>query len=259
MRVEVTGLNLPLGGVEGVALRVEPGEFVGLIGPNGSGKSTLLRALYRALRPDDGTVLVGGDDVWRALTARESAGRISVVAQHGGDGFDFTVAELVATGRTPHRTSPSADREIVTAALERVGMTGMAERLYSTLSGGERQRALLARAVAQRGALLVLDEPTNHLDVNAQFELLGLVRSLGVTTLAALHELNLAAAYCDRLYVLEAGRVVAHGSPGEVLTPALLAEVFGVRSHLGVNPLTGRPNLTFAPLKDTLKETGDPR
>ncbi|MFD0891726.1 ABC transporter ATP-binding protein, partial [Streptosporangium algeriense] len=142
MRVEITGLCLPLGGVTEAGLRVEPGEFVGLIGPNGSGKSTLLRSLYRTLRPHGGTVLVGGDDVWRTLTARESAGRISVVAQHGGDGFDFTVAELVATGRTPHRSSPAADREIVTAALERVGMTGMAERLYSTLSGGERQRAL---------------------------------------------------------------------------------------------------------------------
>ncbi|GAA3086602.1 ABC transporter ATP-binding protein [Streptosporangium carneum] len=262
MRVELTGLHLPLGGVAGADLRVEPGEFVGLIGPNGSGKSTLLRSLYRTLRPEAGTVLVGGDDVWRTLSARRSAQRIAVVAQHGGDGFDFTVAELVATGRTPHRGAPAADRRIVAAALERVGMAGKADRVYTTLSGGERQRALLARALAQQGGVLVLDEPTNHLDVHAQFELLDLIRSLRVTALAALHELNLAAAYCDRLYVLDAGRIVAHGAPADVLTPDLLAEVFGVRAHLGVNPLTGRPNLAFAPLGQTpvpLTETGDPR
>ncbi|GAA3013168.1 ABC transporter ATP-binding protein [Streptosporangium longisporum] len=255
MRVDLAGLSIPVGGVSGVDLHVEPGELVGLIGPNGSGKSTLLRSVYRALRPGDGTVRVGGDDVWRTLSARRSARRVAVVAQHSAEGFDLTVAEIVATGRTPHRAAPAADREIVARALERVGLTGTAHRLYATLSGGERQRTLLARALAQQGGVLILDEPTNHLDIAAQLDLLELVRSLGVTTLAALHELNLAAAYCDRVYVLAAGRVVACGPPARVLTPSLLGEVFGVRAHLGVNPLTGRPALTFAPL-DT---TGDPR
>ncbi|GAA0971637.1 ABC transporter ATP-binding protein [Acrocarpospora macrocephala] len=251
MRVQLSGVHVEIGGVSGVDLEVEPGEFVGLVGPNGSGKSTLLRALYRARRPDAGTVRVDGDDVWRTLSARRSAQRTAVLAQHSTDGFDFTVAELVATGRTPHRSAPAADREIIARALERVGMTGRADRPYATLSGGERQRVLLARALAQQGDVLVLDEPTNHLDIAAQLELLELVHELKITTLAALHDLNLAAAYCDRLYVLAAGRVVAYGPALDVLTPALLLEVFGVRAHLGLNPLTGRPNLTFA--------TGDPR
>ncbi|WP_214104936.1 ABC transporter ATP-binding protein [Acrocarpospora catenulata] len=246
--VTVTVDETPI--VSGVDIEVPPGLLVGLVGPNGSGKSTLLRAVYRALRPTAGAVRLDGADL-RTLSVRESARRTAVVAQHSGDGFDFTALEIVATGRTPHRAAPAEDRRIVAEALERVGMTAQAGRLFSTLSGGERQRVLLARALAQQGRVLVLDEPTNHLDIGAQLDLLELVRDLRVTTLAALHDLNLAAAYCDLLHVVHQGRIAASGPPADVLQPDFLAEVFGVRAHLGSHPLTGRSHLSFAPLKNT--------
>lgn len=212
-------------------LAASPGEVVGLLGPNGSGKSTLLRTVYRSLRPLSGSICVGEDDVWK-MTAKRAAQRTSAVAQESVGDFEFTVRDVVELGRGPHKRllegDTRQDREIVEDALDRVRMTGFEDRLFVTLSGGEKQRALVARCLAQRSRLVVLDEPTNHLDVRAQFELLDLVRSLGVTALVALHDLNLAARYCDRVYVLDAGRVVSHGLTAEVLTAELLADVFGV-------------------------------
>jgi len=212
-------------------LAASPGEVVGLLGPNGSGKSTLLRTVYRSLRPLSGSICVGEDDVWE-MTAKRAAQRTSAVAQESVGDFEFTVRDVVELGRGPHKRllegDTRQDREIVEDALDRVRMTGFEDRLFVTLSGGEKQRALVARCLAQRSRLVVLDEPTNHLDVRAQFELLDLVRSLGVTALVALHDLNLAARYCDRVYVLDAGRVVSHGLTAEVLTAELLADVFGV-------------------------------
>ena len=156
-------------------------------------------------------------------------------------------------GRTPHKSlldrDGHEDRSIVQEALERVGMDWAAGRLFSTLSGGERQRALVARALAQQAPLLVLDEPTNHLDVRAQLDLLELLRELRLTTLAALHDLDQAASYCDRLAVLSQGSLVAAGAPLDVLTPAFLADVFGVSAHIGDHPLTGRPHVSIAPLR----------
>ncbi|MBI4941917.1 MAG: ABC transporter ATP-binding protein [Actinobacteria bacterium] len=253
MQVLVTALDLDLEGrriVDGASLRADPGEIVGLVGPNGSGKSTLLRSVYRALRPAGGAVRVGADDVW-SLSARDSALRTAVLAQENHSEFDFTVGEVVAMGRTPHKRlfdrESAADRDVVADALAKVRMTAFATRVFGTLSGGEKQRVLLARALAQGSSVLVLDEPTNHLDIAAQLELLELVRGLGVTTVAAIHELNLAAAYCDRVYLLAQGRVVADGTPEQVLTPALLRTVFGVHAHAGVHPATGRLHLAFAP------------
>lgn len=264
MRLRLAGVDARIGGipiVEGADLEAGPGELVGLIGPNGSGKSTLLRTVYRLLKPAVGTIHLDGDDLWRRLPARESARRTAVVAQESSGDFDFSVLEIAMMGRAPHKGLLSVDTEedecIAWAALDRVGIAAKAGRLFSTLSGGEKQRVLLARALAQRSRLLILDEPTNHLDVAAQLDLLELVRELGVTTLAALHDLNLAAAYCDRVYVLAAGRVVAHGRVTDVLTPELMAEVFGVRAHCGVHPLTGLPHLSFAPLVHAVETPSD--
>lgn len=255
MRVEMAGVGVEIDDaviVSDVSLSVEPGELVGLLGPNGGGKSTLLRTVYRALRPRAGAVLIGGDDAWRDLSARAAARRTAAVVQEGSGEFDLAVADVVLLGRAPHqrKLAPAsrADREIVRSSLARVGAGGLAHRRFATLSGGEKQRVLLARALAQRSQVLVLDEPTNHLDVSAQLELLELVRDLGITTIAALHDLNLAAGYCDRVVVLARGRVVAAGRVTEVLTPQLLAEVFGVAAHCSVHPLTGLPHLAFAPL-----------
>ncbi|MFJ4783718.1 ABC transporter ATP-binding protein [Streptomyces sp. NPDC088794] len=255
MEVRLEAVDLDIAGVRIVrqaSLHAAPGEIIGVVGPNGSGKSTLLRAVYRSMRPASGAVLVGGDDVWRSLTPQAAARRTSVVAQENPAAFDFTVGEVAAAGRTPHRApwsgESSEDRAVVADALDRVGMAHLAGRQYVSLSGGEKQRVLLARALAQEGQLLVLDEPTNHLDIGTQLDLMELVRDLGVTTLAALHDLNLAAAYCDRVHVLRAGHLVTSGTPHEVFTRELLDAVFQVDAVLGAHPLTGRPQLSFAPL-----------
>ena len=237
--------------VQDLSLTAEPGEVVGLIGPNGSGKTTFLRTVYRLLRPTAGQVTVGGNDVWR-LSARESARRIAIVVQESPPEFEFTVREIVRMGRMPHKplTAPynRNDDEIVTDALRRVKMLALAHRPFALLSGGEKQRVLMARALAQQPKLLVLDEVTNHLDIHYQFEILDLIRNLGTTTLITLHDLNLAAAYCDRIYVLGEGRIVASGRPEEVLTPGLLRRVFQVDAVMSRHPATGLPHLAFMAL-----------
>jgi iron complex transport system ATP-binding protein len=230
---------------------VASGEIAGLIGPNGSGKSTLLRAVYRHLRPRVGSVLVGGHDVWRS-SPQLAARRTAAVPQERLGDMDVSVRDMVAMGRIPHKgpfeTESAEDRTAVREALERVGLLGWEGRKLSTLSGGETQRVLIARALAQRSAVLVLDEPTNHLDIHHQLELLDLIRHLGLTTLAALHDLNLAAGYCDRLHVIDGGCVVASGPPAEILTETLLADVFSVGASITTSPRTGRPVLSFYPL-----------
>jgi len=220
--------------LRGVCLEAGAGEIVGLIGPNGSGKSTLLRTVYRSLRPSGGVVRVGGDDVWR-LPQRAAARRTAAVLQDPDKGpAALTVTEVVALGRTPHHgllgRDGAADRTAVEEALDTCGARPLADRDFGSLSGGERQRVLLARALAQSPRLLVLDELTNHLDIRARFELLDLVRATGITTLAVLHDLDLAARLCDRLVVLHEGAVAAAGPVLDVLTPAVFHEVFGVRA-----------------------------
>ena len=217
-----------------VRLEAAKGDIVGLVGPNGSGKSTLLRTVYRSLRPAQGVVRVGGDDVWE-LPTRTAARRTAAVLQESGTTSGLTVTEAVALGRTPHHglmgRDGADDREAVAEAVARCGVAPFADRDYATLSGGERQRVLLARALAQRPELLVLDELTNHLDIRARFELLDLIRSTGITTLAVLHDLDLAARLCDHVVVLYEGETVAAGPVLQVLTPDLLRKVFGVRGH----------------------------
>lgn len=234
MKLEVRNVSVEIGGtpiLHDVSLDVAPGEFVGLIGPNGSGKSTLLRTIYRSVRPAGGTVLLGDADVW-SISARTAAKRTAAVLQNSPTPPGLTVREVAALGRTPHKgmfdRETAEDHEIVVDALERTGMLGYSDRIYGSLSGGERQRVLLARALAQQPELLVLDEPTNHLDIRARFELLELVHTVGVTTLAVLHDLDLAARSCDRMVVLQGGRVVAAGPVLDALTPEVLSDVFGV-------------------------------
>lgn len=257
MRLDLNGVSARIDSrpiVTDVHLSAGAGEFVALIGPNGSGKSTLLRTVYRSLRPSGGVVHLGGEDLW-TMSPRRAARHRAVLPQHNEAGGEFSVTEAVAVGRTAHKRpldrETQADHTAITDALERVGMAWAADRLLSTLSGGERQRVLLARALAQQAPLLVLDEPTNHLDAGAQFTLLDLIRSLGLTLLAALHDLDHAAAYADQIVVLRDGRVAGHGPPLQVLTPAFIQDVFGVRAHIGPHPITGRPHIALAsPRKD---------
>jgi iron complex transport system ATP-binding protein len=240
MRVELTGVTVQ-NIVEDITLHAS-NEVVGIVGPNGSGKSTTLRCLYRALKPAAGVVLLDGENVHkRQKVARD----LAALTQESQVEFDFTVAEVVEMGRLPHDRDPEADRRIVADALATVDVAHLVDRGFLSLSGGERQRVLIARAIAQRPRVLVLDEPTNHLDIRHQLDVLALARGLGVTVLTVLHDLNLAASYCDRIYVLDEGRVVAHGTPEEVLVPELIAKVFHVTAHVVRHPTTGVPQLLF--------------
>lgn len=231
-------------------LEVGPGEIVGLVGPNGSGKTTLLRTIYRSIRPATGTILLEDRDL-TTLRQKEIARQAALVAQESASDFDFCVEDVVALGRAPHQRSfdreKEADRLAIADALDRTGMTTYRSRAFATLSGGEKQRVLLARALAQQTVLLLLDEPTNHLDISAALDLLELVRGTELSTLCVLHDLNLAASYCDRLYVLNAGTVVAEGAPDDVLSIGLVREVFGVEAQRLTHPSTGRLLLAFSP------------
>jgi iron complex transport system ATP-binding protein len=236
--------------VQDVSLDVSKGDFVGINGPNGSGKSTLLRTVYRVTQPTSGTILLGGEDM-QNIKLSESAKKMAVVGQFNHISFDFSVFEMVMMGRTPHKSLLGADKPedyaIALDALQKVGMDNYADRSFSTLSGGEKQRILLARALAQQPQILILDEPTNHLDIKYQLQLLSIVKSLGIGILAALHDLSLAAMYCNKLYVLKSGKVVASGSPKTILTPELVRDVYEIDCNIQQNPETGHLSITYFP------------
>ncbi|MGE2728934.1 ABC transporter ATP-binding protein [Mycolicibacterium vaccae] len=231
--------------LDGVTLDPQPGSTVGLLGPNGSGKSSLLRLMAGVNRPDSGVVELDGAELAR-LSRRAVARKVAMVTQHAETDLHITVGDVVRLGRTPHASLLGADSgaaEAVDAALRATGLQDMAGRLWHTLSGGERQRVQIARALAQRPDELLLDEPTNHLDIAHQLEILTLVRDLDITAVIALHDLNLAAMFCDRIVVLSAGRVAAAGTPVEVLTESLVARVYGVRCRVSIDE--GRPFVRF--------------
>ncbi|MFF4456957.1 ABC transporter ATP-binding protein [Streptomyces goshikiensis] len=236
--------------VDRVSLSVAAGEVVGLVGPNGAGKSTLLRTVYRALRPTSGRVLLNGEDVWR-IRAGHLARRLAAVLQETAGDFELTVYDVVAMGRTPHKRAfagdDADDRDIITGALTELNVAPLMHAPFDRLSGGEKQRVLIARALAQRAGTMVLDEPTNHLDLRHQLDALRLVRRLGVTAVIALHDLNLAASFCDRICVMDGGRLVTSGTPQEVLTAGLLAEVYRVDADVAPHPRTGIPQVTLLP------------
>ncbi|MDR0524443.1 MAG: ABC transporter ATP-binding protein [Spirochaetaceae bacterium] len=220
--------------VQDVDFRAAEGRFTGLIGPNGSGKSTLLKCVYRALKPTGGAVFLGEKEL-ASYSVREQAKRVGAVAQHNEIDFDFTVLEMTLMGRSPHKraleSDSSEDYRIAWEALRMTGLEAFADRPCSDLSGGERQQAIAARAIAQQTDCLILDEPTNHLDICRQLELMGLLKKSGRTVIAAFHDLNLAARYCDYLYVMLRGRIYAQGPPEDLLTEPLIREVYGVGSR----------------------------
>ena len=230
-----------------------PGGSVGaLLGPNGAGKSTLLHLIAGVDHADAGAARLGDRDL-AALRRRDRARLVALAEQEVQDAPGLRVAEVVALGRTPYLGAfagpDDRDRLVVRRTLDDLGLVGLADRDYATLSGGERQRVNLARAIAQEPELLLLDEPTNHLDVHAQLTTLGLLRSLahdGLTVLAALHDLSLAAGYADHVVVLAEGRVRAAGAPGAVLTPALIREVWRVEATVLEHPATGRPLIAYS-------------
>ncbi|MFF0815929.1 ABC transporter ATP-binding protein [Rhodococcus sp. NPDC003318] len=232
--------------VDGVTIEPHRGETIGLLGPNGSGKSSLLGVLAGVHRPDEGQVLLDGSDI-RALRRRQVARRVATVEQHADTEIDITVANVVRLGRIPHRGpfggDDTADRAAIERALARTGMTEHAHRRWHTLSGGERQRVQIARALAQEPDEILLDEPTNHLDIAHQLDILALVAELPMTSYIALHDLNLAAMFCDRVVVLTRGRIVAAGTPAEVITEELVADVYRVRATVTVDD--GVPSVSY--------------
>ncbi|WKD60316.1 Iron(3+)-hydroxamate import ATP-binding protein FhuC [Corynebacterium ciconiae DSM 44920] len=234
-----------------VSSSLPDGCITGIIGPNGAGKTTFLNVLYRAVIPDEGTVIVDGRSV-EELSRREIARCISVVAQHSEATLPLTVRDSVALGMLGHsgalRYGSTEDAARVEEALERVDLQHVADRLTHELSGGEFQRVLIARAIVQAADHLLLDEPTNHLDVHHQYRILELVRRLHLTTTLVLHDLNLASQFCDRLILLHRGEVVAYGTPAEVLTAERVSEIYRVEAsvvkHNGHNYLlfrSGKP------------------
>ncbi|TFL17149.1 ABC transporter ATP-binding protein [Jannaschia formosa] len=236
--------------VSDVSLSVAPGETLGLIGPNGSGKSSLLRLLAGLRRPQSGRVTINGRDiagVGRRVLSRE----VAFVQQSAATDTNVSVLDVVRLGRTPHRSAlagwSAEDEAAVARALARVDMAGHRAQPWQTLSGGERQRVHIARALAQSPRVMFLDEPTNHLDIHHQIEILRMVRDLDLTSVVALHDLNLAAMFCDRIVVLRGGSVVTAGTPEAVLTEGLLRDVFRVEAGIGRSPHHGRPHIQFIP------------
>jgi iron complex transport system ATP-binding protein len=250
--VEADGIGFAYGDVavlEDVGLRVAPGELVGVIGPNGSGKTTLVRLLSGVLRPRRGVVRLEGRPL-ASYARREVARRLAVVPQDPHVEFPFTALEVVLMGRAPHRSglrfAGPHDLAVAREAMARLDVGGALEaRTLESLSGGERQRVLLARALAQEPSVLLLDEPTTHLDLRHQAGMHDVVRALcrerGVAVVSVLHDLNLAALYCDRLVLLGGGRVLREGPPAAVLTPEILAAAYGTPVYVGRHEATGGP------------------
>lgn len=232
--------------LEDISFTVPQGQIMAICGANGAGKSSLLRLIYRHQAPRQGKVQLLGRDIW-AMGAVEAARSMATVLQEQPSDFALTPRQIVALGRLPHRkgwgaglSTPSAtDALVIQSAITRMDLTNMADRPFGTLSGGERQRVMVARALAQEPRVIVLDEPTNHLDIRHQLELLDLLKGLGLTVIATLHDLTLAAEFAERVLVLSQGRILADGPPGIALTENTLSRAFQVQARIdrsGVAP-----------------------
>lgn len=231
-----------------VSLDAHSGQVLGVLGPNGAGKTSLLRILAGLRRPDAGTITLGAENL-QSLRRRTIAQRLAIVEQTPEVHEDITVQETAALGRTPHRstfaTLDGEDHAAIEHALALTGMSAYRSRTWRSLSGGEQQRAQLARALAQQPEVIVLDEPTNHLDIRYQLEVLTLLRSVEMTVVTALHDLNLAARFCDRIAILHDGRIRAVGAPDDVLTDDLIRSVYRVEAVVETSPHTGAPLATY--------------
>jgi len=237
-----------------INLLVEAGEMVGLLGPNGSGKTTLIKLASGILKPGQGEIKLDGSSLSH-LRRKSIARSVAVVPQQLHIPFAFTVDEVVVLGRIPFLKAfageGETDRQAVENALELVGISELKGRRFDELSGGERQKVILTMALAQQPKLLLLDEPTVHLDIAHQVEILELVRSLnverGLTVIAAMHDLNLASLYFDRLVLLKEGRVFADGTPAQVLTEQMIGDVFSASVRVEQHPVVGVPHIVVVP------------
>lgn len=250
MNIQTDNIQVSFGSktiLQDISLAIQDKEFVGIIGPNGSGKSTFLKCLYRVLQPNGGKIFFDGTEM-SSLSHRDTALKMAVVAQHSTVNFDFSVLEMVLMGRSPYKGLLDRDQlddyEITRHALAQVGLSDFESRNFNTLSGGEQQRVILARALAQRTECLVLDEPTNHLDIKYQLELMTIVKRLDATVVSAIHDLNLAAIYCDRIIALKDGHIVCSGTPQDVLSSDTIHHIYGVSAMVQTLP-DGRLNIIY--------------
>ncbi|KAB2761396.1 ABC transporter ATP-binding protein [Brucella anthropi] len=234
--------------IDDVSFEAKPGKMLGLLGPNGSGKTSLLRLIAGLKRPHSGHVVLDEKDI-NTVARRSVAQRVAFVEQHATTNAGLKVLDVVRLGRFPHRSMFSgwtgADETAVQDAIELTGMMAKRNDQWQTLSGGEKQRAHIARALAQTPKELILDEPTNHLDVQHQMNLLKLVSGLPLTTIIALHDLNHAAMFCDELIIMLSGKIVASGTPEEVINENILKQVFSIDARVEPSPYSGRPHIHY--------------
>ena len=254
MRISTENIKVKISSTDilkDINIDVDNKEFVGIIGPNGSGKSTLLKCIYRTLKPSSGIIKLDDIDLSK-LSIKETSKKLAVLSQHNNYNFDFSVKDILLMGRSPNKKfldrDTKEDYDIIYDSLNKVGMLDFIDRSFLTLSGGEQQRIILARALAQQTDCLILDEPTNHLDIKYQLQLMSIVKNLNVEVIAAIHDLNIAAMYCDKIYVLKEGNIVAYGTPKEVLTSKLIKDVYGVDSIVINNPATNLLNICYTPV-----------
>ncbi|NLK01456.1 MAG: ABC transporter ATP-binding protein [Clostridiaceae bacterium] len=252
IKLQVENLGFSIAGqqiISGINLIINKGDFVGLVGPNGCGKSTLLKNIYRAYKPDLGAVFIDGTDIFK-LPSKEAAKKLSVVVQENNVEFDMDVLEMVMLGRFAHQkllSSSTEDHRVAREALLAVGLEGYEARSFASLSGGEKQRVLIARALAQQANFIVLDEPTNHLDVGYQYQIMSIVKKQNTTVFCSIHDLNIAAYYCDKIIVMNQGTIIGYGPPKEILTTQLIDDLFGISTDIIINETTGKMQILFNP------------
>jgi len=235
--------------IQNIDFSIAVGETVAIVGPNGAGKTSLLKCLYGEHRDYSGQISIEGKSL-NQISPRQVAKKIAVVSQHAESVFNLTTLDIVSMGLIPHKglfdSTTGADHIKISQALEKVDLLDKQDQYFNTLSGGEQQRVLIARAIVQSPDLLIMDEPTNHLDIYYQHQILQLAKKLKITLLLTIHDLNLAAQYCDRIVLIANGKLCADDTPEIVFNQKLLSRVFKLDCHVDKNPFTQAPRITFS-------------
>lgn len=234
--------------LDNISIKFPEKKFIGIIGPNGAGKSTLLKNIYGVLNSSSGDIFIDNKNI-KNITGKERAKKIAVLSQEDREDFDFNIEDIVKMGRYPYKNIfenySKNDKEIALKMLKKVGMENYVGRSFKELSGGEKQRVLIARALAQDTPILILDEPTNHLDIGYQLQLLHLIKHLDKSVISALHDLNVASLFCDYIYILKDGKLIAEGTPEEVLNKENLKNIFNIECYIGKNPINDKIQISY--------------